>query len=63
MEKADRDIWTLKRQEMDTSVSKLLADKLYDKRKAGALEYVLATTFSFTLGVGWTTAPDNDTAA
>lgn len=26
---------------MDTHVSKALQDKLYDKRKAGALEYVL----------------------
>ena len=27
---------------MDSSVSKALQDKLYDKRKAGALEYVLS---------------------
>ena len=31
---------------MDTVVSKALQDKLYDKRKAGALEYVLCLWFA-----------------
>lgn len=32
---------------MDPSVQRLLNDKLYDKRKQGALEYVVSIFFSY----------------
>lgn len=33
---------------MDTSIQRALNDKLYDKRKVGALEYVVSTLESLT---------------
>jgi hypothetical protein len=36
---------------MDSSVQRLLNDKLYEKRKQGALEYVIAATFVKTMQI------------